>query len=131
MATVDLGVGRVTPSRRSRSSGRRGGRRRVPRVAPYLFVLPNMLAVGLFAIWPAINGFLESLRQQFRNPCDLVRELLEMSLLVLKTKCEQDRLVSFLHSLPCPSHTAWECWFALLRIFAAARSLSACCIHAA
>ncbi|MDA8032604.1 MAG: sugar ABC transporter permease [Actinomycetota bacterium] len=60
MATVDLGVGRVTPSRRSRSSGRRGGRRRVPRVAPYLFVLPNMLAVGLFAIWPAVNGFRES-----------------------------------------------------------------------
>lgn len=35
-------------------------RSRVPwnqRVAPYLFVLPNMVVFGLFTIWPAINGF--------------------------------------------------------------------------
>lgn len=28
-----------------------------PRLAPYLFVLPNMLVFGLFTIWPAISGF--------------------------------------------------------------------------
>lgn len=27
------------------------------RLAPYLFVLPNMVIFGLFTIWPAINGF--------------------------------------------------------------------------
>ncbi|WP_069167901.1 carbohydrate ABC transporter permease [Nocardia altamirensis] len=27
------------------------------KVAPYLFVLPNMVIFGLFTIWPAINGF--------------------------------------------------------------------------
>lgn len=27
------------------------------RLAPYLFVLPNMVLFGLFTIWPAINGF--------------------------------------------------------------------------
>lgn len=27
------------------------------RVAPYLFLLPNMAIFGLFTIWPAINGF--------------------------------------------------------------------------
>lgn len=27
------------------------------KVAPYLFVLPNMVVFGLFTIWPAINGF--------------------------------------------------------------------------
>ena len=27
------------------------------RVAPYLFILPNMVIFGLFTIWPAINGF--------------------------------------------------------------------------
>ena len=35
-------------------------RRKVPlglRLAPYLFVLPNMVIFGLFTIWPAINGF--------------------------------------------------------------------------
>jgi len=26
-------------------------------IAPYLFVLPNMLIFGIFIIWPAINGF--------------------------------------------------------------------------
>ncbi|MBZ2199141.1 sugar ABC transporter permease [Ruania sp. N2-46] len=26
-------------------------------MAPYLFVLPNMIIFGLFTIWPAINGF--------------------------------------------------------------------------
>lgn len=29
-------------------------------MAPYLFVLPNMVAVTLFTIWPAVNGFRES-----------------------------------------------------------------------
>ncbi|WP_218024847.1 carbohydrate ABC transporter permease [Nocardia pseudovaccinii] len=35
------------------------GRRRINRrkVAPYLFVLPNMVIFGLFTIWPALNGF--------------------------------------------------------------------------
>ncbi len=28
-----------------------------PRLAPYLFVLPNMLVFALFTIWPAISGF--------------------------------------------------------------------------
>jgi alpha-1,4-digalacturonate transport system permease protein len=28
-----------------------------PRVAPYLFILPNMVLFGAFTIWPAINGF--------------------------------------------------------------------------
>ncbi|MGC0273282.1 carbohydrate ABC transporter permease [Pseudactinotalea sp. Z1739] len=35
-------------------------RRKVPwglRLAPYLFLLPNMAIFGLFTIWPAINGF--------------------------------------------------------------------------
>jgi ABC-type sugar transport system permease subunit len=27
------------------------------KLAPYLFVLPNMVVFGLFTIWPAINGF--------------------------------------------------------------------------
>ncbi|MEZ2391222.1 carbohydrate ABC transporter permease [bacterium RCC_150] len=27
------------------------------RLAPYLFVLPNMVIFGIFTIWPAINGF--------------------------------------------------------------------------
>ncbi|MEJ3653570.1 sugar ABC transporter permease [Actinomycetes bacterium KLBMP 9759] len=31
------------------------------KVAPYLFVLPNMLLFGAFTIWPAINGFNMSL----------------------------------------------------------------------
>ena len=37
----------------------RGRRRRLTpiTVAPYLFVLPNMLVFGLFTIWPAINMF--------------------------------------------------------------------------
>lgn len=39
--------------------GNRRGRRR--RMAPYLFVLPNMVVFGLFTIWPAINGFNMSL----------------------------------------------------------------------
>ncbi|MHB1739367.1 MAG: carbohydrate ABC transporter permease, partial [Actinomycetes bacterium] len=30
------------------------------RAAPYLFVLPNMVAVALFTLWPAINGFRQS-----------------------------------------------------------------------
>ena len=34
---------------------RRGGS--APRLAPYLFVLPNMLVFALFTIWPALNGF--------------------------------------------------------------------------
>lgn len=35
-------------------------RRKAPlglRLAPYLFLLPNMAIFGLFTIWPAINGF--------------------------------------------------------------------------
>jgi ABC-type sugar transport system permease subunit len=32
-------------------------RARSRQLAPYLFVLPNMLVFGLFTIWPAINGF--------------------------------------------------------------------------
>jgi alpha-1,4-digalacturonate transport system permease protein len=28
-----------------------------PRVAPYLFILPNMVLFGAFTIWPAVNGF--------------------------------------------------------------------------
>lgn len=35
-------------------------RRKTPlglRLAPYLFLLPNMAIFGLFTIWPAINGF--------------------------------------------------------------------------
>lgn len=36
----------------------RGGHRQVRRqLAPYLFVLPNMVVFGLFTIWPAISGF--------------------------------------------------------------------------
>lgn len=31
------------------------------RLAPYLFVLPNMLVFGVFTIWPALNGFNVSL----------------------------------------------------------------------
>lgn len=27
------------------------------RLAPYLFVLPNMLVFGVFILYPAINGF--------------------------------------------------------------------------
>jgi alpha-1,4-digalacturonate transport system permease protein len=36
-------------------------RRRRGRLAPYLFVLPNMVVFGLFTIWPALNGFNMSL----------------------------------------------------------------------
>jgi alpha-1,4-digalacturonate transport system permease protein len=46
--------------RRSSTRGARG-RRRTRRLAPYLFVLPNMVVFGLFTIWPAINGFNMSL----------------------------------------------------------------------
>lgn len=36
----------------------RGGHREVRRrLAPYLFVLPNMVVFGVFTIWPAISGF--------------------------------------------------------------------------
>lgn len=28
-----------------------------PKVAPYLFILPNMLVFSIFTIWPAISGF--------------------------------------------------------------------------
>lgn len=37
-----------------RFAGWRVNRRKV---APYLFILPNMVIFGLFTIWPAINGF--------------------------------------------------------------------------
>jgi alpha-1,4-digalacturonate transport system permease protein len=36
---------------------RRGPRRLGLRIAPYLFLLPNMLIFGVFTIYPAINGF--------------------------------------------------------------------------
>lgn len=39
------------PRAKRRSRLRRGG------LAPYLFVLPNMLVFAIFTIWPAINGF--------------------------------------------------------------------------
>jgi alpha-1,4-digalacturonate transport system permease protein len=39
----------VAPSKRRRLNQRT--------IAPYLFVLPNMLIFGIFVIWPAINGF--------------------------------------------------------------------------
>jgi alpha-1,4-digalacturonate transport system permease protein len=38
---------------------RQGGRSR--QLAPYLFIVPNMVVFGLFTIWPAINGFNMSL----------------------------------------------------------------------
>ena len=39
----------MAPSKRRRLNQRT--------MAPYLFVLPNMLIFGIFVIWPAINGF--------------------------------------------------------------------------
>lgn len=43
------------------ASTKQAQRRRKPplglRLAPYLFLLPNMAIFGLFTIWPAINGF--------------------------------------------------------------------------
>lgn len=36
------------------------GRFRRVRAAPYLFILPNLVAVTLFSLWPMINGFQES-----------------------------------------------------------------------
>ncbi len=48
-------------SEQTATATRPGGRRRLRltsrSVAPYLFVLPNMLIFGLFTIWPAINMF--------------------------------------------------------------------------
>lgn len=46
----------------ARTSARPAGsnrRRRLtgPRIAPYLFILPNMVLFGAFTIWPAISGF--------------------------------------------------------------------------
>lgn len=34
-----------------------GGGQLPRRVAPYLFILPNMVIFGLFTYWPAVNGF--------------------------------------------------------------------------
>lgn len=54
----------TTPATTRPETGRgrvpRRGRRPVPwglRLAPYLFLLPNMAIFGVFTIWPAINGF--------------------------------------------------------------------------
>lgn len=45
-----------TTARRTRSSRTRRGFR----IAGYLFVLPNLIAVGLFSLWPMVRGVLES-----------------------------------------------------------------------
>lgn len=47
----------VRPSGSSKKYSRLTGRR----AAPYLFLVPNMVVFGLFTIWPAINGFRNSL----------------------------------------------------------------------
>ncbi len=39
----------------------RRGKGRSRQLAPYWFVLPNMVVFGLFTIWPAVNGFNVSL----------------------------------------------------------------------
>lgn len=49
--TQQLAAPLAQPRPRKRSWLRQGG------IAPYLFVLPNMIVFGLFTIWPAINGF--------------------------------------------------------------------------
>jgi alpha-1,4-digalacturonate transport system permease protein len=46
------------PSPRQRQ---RRGKLTGRRIAPYLFLIPNMTVFGLFTIWPAINGFRISL----------------------------------------------------------------------
>jgi alpha-1,4-digalacturonate transport system permease protein len=46
---------------RSRNGPRTGNPRTRRQLAPYLFVLPNMVVFGLFTIWPAISGFNVSL----------------------------------------------------------------------
>lgn len=46
--------------RRPFSGGRRTHVVGHRRIAPYLFVLPNLAAVCLFSIWPALSGFRES-----------------------------------------------------------------------
>ncbi len=43
-----------------RRQARRPGRPPRARLAPYLFILPNLVAVGLFSIWPMLNGVRES-----------------------------------------------------------------------
>lgn len=50
---------RPVPIARGGSGGGRAGRPRThgQRLAPYLFVLPNMLIFGIFIIYPAINAF--------------------------------------------------------------------------
>ncbi|GAB3963349.1 sugar ABC transporter permease [Actinoallomurus acanthiterrae] len=49
----------IVAGRRPAKGGGRAGRSRAhgPRLAPYLFVLPNMLIFGIFIIYPAINAF--------------------------------------------------------------------------
>jgi len=49
-------VSRTTTEQPARRRGRHGGIKG-RRLAPYLFVAPNMLIFGLFTIWPALNGF--------------------------------------------------------------------------
>jgi alpha-1,4-digalacturonate transport system permease protein len=57
-------VQRVTASAAipARREARRAGARRKPgpRIAPYLFILPNLVAVGLFSLWPMISGVKQS-----------------------------------------------------------------------
>lgn len=58
MSTTTSGV--MPPRTRTARSAPRPPRRRSSRglrLAPYLFLLPNMAIFGLFTIWPAINGF--------------------------------------------------------------------------
>ncbi|MFP5333798.1 MAG: carbohydrate ABC transporter permease [Actinomycetes bacterium] len=45
------------PVKRSGGAPRRSPRPLGRRLAPYLFVLPNMLIFGVFTIFPAVNGF--------------------------------------------------------------------------
>lgn len=40
-----------------RAATTRAARLSAHKLAPYLFVLPNMIIFGLFTIWPAVNGF--------------------------------------------------------------------------
>lgn len=47
-------------NRRPPKGGRRFSQRTKQRVAALIFVLPNMIALGLFSLWPLVNGFRES-----------------------------------------------------------------------
>jgi len=59
MAVQHLAAAPATPARReTRRAGT--GRPRRRRIAPYLFILPNLVAVGVFSLWPMVNGIRES-----------------------------------------------------------------------